>query len=105
MNKIILSLILLSFIIAPAFALNDTENATAAAYMEGLYAGYHFGYLAATGQGNATAEAEYNHHVSELNAWLDQIGSDEARWGELQPMNYTLPRLFSDPSDWYKTGV
>jgi hypothetical protein len=104
--KILCAILFGLLMIAPCMALNDTENAsTVAAYMEGLNAGYHFGYLAVTGQGNATAEAEYNGHVAELNSWMDQVGYEGARWGELPITNYTLPRLFSEPSDWYKTEV
>lgn len=98
--KSILAIILLACLIMPCIASKDTD----AAYMEGLQAGYRFGYLAIDGQTNATAEQEYNHRVGELNAWMNRTDYDGPRWGNLPKIQMPpLPRIFSDPSDWYKT--
>jgi hypothetical protein len=95
-------LALLALLVAPCTALNDTDQA----YMDGLNDGYRFGYLAIDGQSNITAELEYNHRVGELTAWMDQIGYDGPRWGNLPKIEMpALPRIFADPSDWYKTEV
>jgi hypothetical protein len=63
--------------------------------MEGLMAGYRFGYLAIDGQSNASAEHEYNHRVGELNAWMGQVGYEGPRWGMLPKIAMPeLPEIF-----------
>jgi len=70
-------------------------NETSEAYMEGLNAGYRFGYLAIDGQSNASAEQEYNHRVGELNAWMNQTNYDGPRWGMLPKVVMPeLPEIF-----------
>ncbi|MCK9571477.1 hypothetical protein M0R72_21185 [Candidatus Pacearchaeota archaeon] len=89
--KLILAIILLACLIMPCIASKDTD----AAYMEGLNAGYRFGYLAIDGQTNATAEQEYNHRVCELNAWMNQTDYDGPRWGMLPKIEMPeLPEIF-----------
>lgn len=60
--KIILALLATLLLVAPAMAMNDTDEA----YLQGLNDGYRFGYLAVAGQSNATAEQEYNGMVADL---------------------------------------
>jgi len=83
----------------PAMALNDTDQA----YMDGVKYGYALGAMNVLGQSDAAYEQAYNGRIASLNSWMDEKGWTEGHWAELiHATNYTLPRIFADPSDCYK---
>lgn len=105
MEKIIISLIVLSLMIGPGMALNVTDEA----YIEGLVDGYALGALNVLGQRDPATEAQFNENITALNQWLDSINYTGEKWAPLQHVagaqNYSLPRIFAEGDDWYKTGA
>ncbi|MCK9571385.1 hypothetical protein M0R72_20720 [Candidatus Pacearchaeota archaeon] len=70
-------------------------NENDSAYLEGIQDGYALGFLAVSGQSNPAYEAAYNEGVAILNSWMDSVGYQGQRWGELQHVSpYELPAVF-----------
>ena len=90
MKKLILALMAL-LLAAPCMAIEQADMA----YLKGLDDGYTLGRASIQGQTNTSQEALYNGMVADLNAWMDQIGYEGGRWGNLPIINHTLPPIFN----------
>ena len=98
--KSILAIFVALLLAVPCIAMEDTTQA----YMDGVKYGYALGAMNVLGQTDTKYEQDYNDRIAVLNSWMDEKGWAEGHWSELVHVgNYSLPRIFADPSDWYKT--
>jgi len=76
MGKIMVPLILLSFMVAPCIAMSEQE----AAYIAGINDGFYLGQLAGQARGNATAANLYNTEIAKYNDFMNStLNASEAR--------------------------